>query len=59
MDALAAAMREYDIPQAVVIFVVQPGEKNSYDQQVGAPANTCMHDPALRDNLLVKTWAID
>ena len=43
MNAMAAAMWEDDTPQAVVIFVVQSGEKNSYDQQVGAPANTCMH----------------
>lgn len=33
VDAMAAAVREYDTPQAVVLFVVQPGEKNSYDQQ--------------------------
>lgn len=33
VDAMAAAVQEYGQPQAIVLFVVQPGEKNSYDQQ--------------------------
>ena len=35
VDAMAAAVQEYGNPQAIVLFVVQPSEKNSYDQQVG------------------------
>ncbi len=31
---MAAAVQEYGHSQAIVLFVVQPGEKNSYDQQV-------------------------
>ena len=34
VDAMAAAVQEYGTPNAIVLFVVQPGEKNSYDQQV-------------------------
>ena len=34
VDAMAAAVQEYGVAQAIVLFVVQPGEKNSYDQQV-------------------------
>jgi hypothetical protein len=33
-DAIGAAVREYGTPDAVVLFVVQPKERNSYDQQV-------------------------
>lgn len=33
-DAIGAAVREYGAPDAVVLFVVQPNERNSYDQQV-------------------------
>lgn len=36
VDAMAAAVQEYGTADAVVLFVVQPGEKNSYDQQVCA-----------------------
>ncbi|KAK9917481.1 hypothetical protein WJX75_004845 [Coccomyxa subellipsoidea] len=32
-DAIGAAVREYGTPDAVVLFVVQPKERNSYDQQ--------------------------
>ncbi len=35
VDAMASAVQEYGHPDAIVLFVVQPGEKNSYDQQVG------------------------
>ena len=34
VDAMAAAVQEYGQPDAIVLFVVQPGEKNSFDQQV-------------------------
>ena len=34
VDAMAAAVQEYGKADAIVLFVVQPGEKNSYDQQV-------------------------
>lgn len=34
VDAMAAAVQEYGQANAIVLFVVQPGEKNSYDQQV-------------------------
>ena len=34
VDAMAATVQEYGQPGAVVLFVVQPGEKNSFDQQV-------------------------
>jgi len=33
-DALGACVAEYGVPGAVVVFVVQPNERNSYDQQV-------------------------
>lgn len=36
-DAIGAAVQEYGDPDAVVLFVVQPDERNSYDQQVCAP----------------------
>lgn len=32
-DAIGAAVQEYGAPEAVVLFVVQPNERNSYDQQ--------------------------
>ncbi len=35
-DAIGAAVQEYGDPDAVVLFVVQPNERNSYDQQVSA-----------------------
>ena len=34
VDAMAATVQEYGTDGAIVLFVVQPGEKNSYDQQV-------------------------
>ena len=46
VDAMAAAVQEYGHPQAVVLFVVQPGEKNSYDQQVGLLIRTTHATPA-------------
>ncbi len=33
-DALAAAVKAAGVPQGVILMLVQPGEKNSYDQQV-------------------------
>lgn len=33
-DAIGTAVQEYGDPDAVVLFVVQPNERNSYDQQV-------------------------
>lgn len=35
-DAIGAAVEQYGAPDAVVLFVVQPDERNSYDQQVRA-----------------------
>lgn len=34
-DALAAAAKAHGAPGGVVVMVVQPGERNAYDQQVG------------------------
>ncbi|GFH30925.1 glutathione synthetase, partial [Haematococcus lacustris] len=33
-DALAAAARAQGAPGGVLVMVVQPGERNAYDQQV-------------------------
>jgi hypothetical protein len=33
-DAIGAAVREFGVEGAAVLFVVQPNERNSYDQQV-------------------------
>ncbi len=33
-DAVGSAVHAYDFEGAAVLFVVQPDEKNSYDQQV-------------------------
>lgn len=38
---MAATVQEYGKPGAIVLFVVQPGEKNSFDQQVFSQA--CVH----------------
>ena len=46
-DAMAAAVQEYGIPHAVVLFVVQPGEKNSYDQQACNPSEVAPKLPHL------------
>ena len=35
-DAIAAAARAHGVDGGVVVMVVQPGERNAYDQQVGA-----------------------
>ena len=35
VDAMAAAAEDYGVPGAVMVMVVQPGERNAYDQQVG------------------------
>ncbi len=43
---MAAAVQEYGTAQAIVLFVVQPGEKNSYDQQVGLLIHTTHATPA-------------
>lgn len=32
-DAMGAAVAEYGVPGAVMLMVVQPGERNAYDQQ--------------------------
>ena len=37
-DALAAAVKAHGLPGGVVLMLVQPGEKNSYDQQVRLPS---------------------
>ena len=34
-DAIGAAAAEFGDTEAAVLFVVQPNERNSYDQQVG------------------------
>ena len=34
-DAIAAAARAHGAEGGVVVMVVQPGERNAYDQQVG------------------------
>ena len=39
-DALGAAVREFGANGAAVLFVVQPNERNSYDQQVAKPSRT-------------------
>ena len=36
-DAIGTAVAEFGDPGAAVLFVVQPNERNSYDQQVSAP----------------------
>lgn len=42
-DAIGAAVSEYGAEESVVLFVVQPNERNSYDQQVHSPhSNSCM-----------------
>lgn len=33
-DGIGAAVREFGSPDAVALFIVQPSERNSYDQQV-------------------------
>ena len=43
VDAMAAAVQEYGKADAVVLFVIQPGEKNSYDQQVNHAALDLPH----------------
>mgnify|MGYP001054523843 CR=1 FL=1 len=35
VDAMAAAAEEYGVEGAAMVMVVQPGERNAYDQQVG------------------------
>ena len=35
-DAIGAAVTEFGDPEAAVLFIVQPNERNSYDQQVSA-----------------------
>lgn len=35
-DAIAAAVHAYAVEGAIVLMVVQPGEKNSYDQQASS-----------------------
>jgi len=52
VDAMAAAVQEYGQPQAIVLFVVQPGEKNSYDQQVGLLIHTTHATPAAHVTVL-------
>ncbi len=49
---MAAAVQEYGHPQAIVLFVVQPGEKNSYDQQVRLLIHTTHATPAGHITLL-------
>ena len=49
---MAAAVQEYGHPQAIVLFVVQPGEKNSYDQQVRLLIHTTQATPAAHITLL-------
>ncbi len=39
-DAIAAAAKAHGAPQGVVVMVVQPGERNAYDQQARAAAHT-------------------
>ena len=34
-DAIATAARAHGVDGGVVVMVVQPGERNAYDQQVG------------------------
>lgn len=34
VDAMAAAVADYGAEGGVVVMVVQPGERNAYDQQV-------------------------
>ncbi len=36
-DAIGTAVAEFGDPGAAVLFIVQPNERNSYDQQVSAP----------------------
>ena len=38
-DAIGAAVAEFGVTDAAVLFVVQPDEKNSYDQQVTVPCS--------------------
>lgn len=35
-DAMAAAVKAHGGREAVMVMIVQPGEKNSYDQQASA-----------------------
>lgn len=35
VDAMAAAVADYGAAGGVMVMVVQPGERNAYDQQVG------------------------
>ena len=44
-DALGAAAAEFGNTEAAVLFVVQPNERNSYDQQVSAPPRLFWHLP--------------
>ena len=36
-DAIGSAVEEFGDPEAAVLFIVQPNERNSYDQQVFTP----------------------
>ena len=36
-DAIGTAVAEFGDPEAAVLFIVQPNERNSYDQQVFTP----------------------
>ena len=56
VDAMAAAVQEYGQANAIVLFVVQPGEKNSYDQQVAQACSLaqCTFVPLFADFCLVR-----
>lgn len=54
VDAMAAAVQEYGTPNAIVLFVVQPGEKNSYDQQVRPASALLLRNSPQHSALLLR-----
>jgi hypothetical protein len=61
-DAIGTAVREFGSAKAVALFIVQPNEKNSYDQQVTnreawcpecqVLASALLHCSAFRDRIM-------